>query len=202
LPLKIRQPFGIDARNSTFGGGQSAFHLNCSEARPRPSDITYSIQKEFPMLSILRIKNYLTRPALAFAVATLPVLSSIANAADLIVIVGNVQQDTGQIMLGLFANDPADFPKSITKGISALAAERDAQGKLRMVFSDLAPGRYAATAYQDINGDGKLTTNLMKLPTEPYGFSNNARGAFGPPPFKDAAVTLGEENLTIEIQIK
>jgi uncharacterized protein (DUF2141 family) len=135
-------------------------------------------------------------------VAMSPALAATCQAADLIVIVGNIQQDTGKVMLGLFLNNPADFPKSISKGMSAAAKERDAQGRLRFTFSALPPGNYAATAYQDINGDDKLSTNLLKLPTEPYGFSNNARGAFGPPSFKDAAVTLGEENLTIEIQIK
>jgi uncharacterized protein (DUF2141 family) len=135
-------------------------------------------------------------------VVMLPSLPATTFAADLIVIVNNVQQDRGDVMLGLFANNPADFPKSILKGISIPASQRDAQGRVQLIFPSLPPGDYAATAYHDLNGDQKLTTNLMKLPTEPYGFSNNARGSFGPPSFKDAAITLGEENLTIEIQIK
>lgn len=146
-----------------------------------------------------RTKHLLLRACLAFAIPALPFTS---QAADLTVIVGNVQQDVGEVMLGLFSDNPADFPKSITKGVSAPAKERDAQGRIRLVFTALAPGDYAATAYHDINGDNKLTTNLMRLPIEPYGFSNNARGSFGPPSFKDAAFTLSEDSMTIEIQIK
>jgi uncharacterized protein (DUF2141 family) len=157
---------------------------------------------EFPMRSFVQNKTRSMQPVLAFIAATLLSVSAATPAANLIVIVGNVQQDSGEIMAGLFFDNPKDFPKSITKGMSAPAKERDAKGQLRITFSDLVPGSYAATAYHDMNSDGKLTTNLMKIPSEPYGFSNNARGLFGPPSFKDASITLGEEDLTIEIQIK
>jgi uncharacterized protein (DUF2141 family) len=148
------------------------------------------------------ISSFKKRLLIATLACVIPLLSSKSHAADLIVIVSNVQQDVGAIQVGLFFNNPVDFPKSITQGITAPAKERDAQGRVRLVFSALPPGEYAATAYHDINGDNKLNTNLMKLPTEPYGFSNNARGSFGPPTFKDAAITIGEVTVTIEFQIK
>jgi uncharacterized protein (DUF2141 family) len=111
-----------------------------------------------------------------------------AQAADLTVIVNNVQQDVGQVMLGLFSSAEG-FPKTFSQGTLAPAKERNATGQVRLVFKGLAPGQYAATAF-------------MGLPTEPYGFSNNARGNFGPPAFKDAAVKVGEQDLTIEISVK
>jgi uncharacterized protein (DUF2141 family) len=154
------------------------------------------------MPSFLQIKTLSIQPALAFIATALLSVSSVTPAANLIVIVSNIQLDNGEVMAGLFFDNPIDFPKSITKGMSVPAKERDSQGRLRITFSDLIPGSYAATVYHDINSDGKLTTNLMKIPSEPYGFSNNARGLFGPPSFKDASITLGEEDLTIEIQIK
>jgi uncharacterized protein (DUF2141 family) len=154
------------------------------------------------MRSFLQIKTLSIQPALVFIAAALLSVSAVTPAANLIVIVSNIQQDSGEVMAGLFFDNPTDFPKSITKGMSVPAKERDSQGRLRITFSDLVPGSYAATVYHDINSDGKLTTNLMKIPSEPYGFSNNARGLFGPPSFKDASITLGEEDLTIEIQIK
>lgn len=61
----------------------------------------------------------------------------------------------------------------------------------RTVFADLPPGRYAIAAYHDADDDGRLTTWAMGLPREAYGFSNNARGRFGPPSFASAAFTLG-----------
>lgn len=144
----------------------------------------------------------MAKVASALAFTAFSVLMPLAaQAADLIVIVNNVQQGAGQVMLGLF-NSPEGFPKTISQGTMAPANERSATGQVRLVFKGLASGQYAATAFHDLDGNGKLTTNLMGLPTEPYGFSNNARGNFGPPAFKDAAITLGEQDLTIEVTLK
>jgi uncharacterized protein (DUF2141 family) len=193
-PLKIRT-----RPHFAFGGIKSAFHPFQNETNHFMNDITDFKSMELFMSNRFNFKNILFH---TLVMGILPALPTTTFAADLIVIVGNVQQDSGDVMLGLFANNPADFPKSISKGISTPARQRDAQGRVRLIFPSLPPGDYAATAYHDLNGDQKLTTNLMKLPTEPYGFSNNARSSFGPPSFKDAAITLGEENLTIEIQMK
>jgi uncharacterized protein (DUF2141 family) len=133
----------------------------------------------------------------AFAVFT-PVA---AQAADLTILVNNVQQDAGQVMLGLFTSAEG-FPKTISQSTLTQAKERSATGQVRLVIKGLAPGQYAATAFHDLDSNGKLNVNLMGMPTEPYGFSNNARGNFGPPAFKDATVTVGEQDLTIEISVK
>jgi len=137
----------------------------------------------------------------AFAALVTLAFQPAAHAADITAVVGNVTQDTGSIMLGLFDNAQS-FPKTPVKGVKVNASERNAQGQVRLVLQDVAPGDYAASAYQDLNGDGKLNTNLMGLPTEPYGFSKNARGAFGPPDFKDAAFTVPAQGVTIELQVK
>lgn len=54
-------------------------------------------------------------------------------------------------------------------------------------ISNLPHGRYAISAFHDKNRNGKLDTSILGLPTERYGFSNNARGTFGPPKFADAS---------------
>lgn len=57
-------------------------------------------------------------------------------------------------------------------------------------ISGLAPGRYAVAVFHDVDGDGRLSTWPIGLPKEAYGFSRDARGAFGPPGFADAAFDL------------
>lgn len=54
-----------------------------------------------------------------------------------------------------------------------------------------SPGRYAIRLFHDVDGDGELDSNLMGLPTEPYGTSNDAPPRFGPPAFDDAVFELG-----------
>lgn len=66
-------------------------------------------------------------------------------------------------------------------------------------FPGLPPGRYAIKAFHDVDGDGKMATNPFGMPTEPFGFSNNARAAMGPPSWEQAGfeVTAGSNTHTI-----
>ncbi|MBX9616991.1 MAG: DUF2141 domain-containing protein [Caulobacteraceae bacterium] len=59
-----------------------------------------------------------------------------------------------------------------------------------VVMTGLAPGRYAVAAFHDTDGNGELTLWPIGLPKEAYGFSNDARGRFGPPAFEAAAINL------------
>src|SRR4030095_2323651 len=63
-------------------------------------------------------------------------------------------------------------------------------GTARLSFPGLAPGRYALRVFADENGNGKLDTNLMGLPTERYGFSNDAKGHRAAPGFDAAAILV------------
>ena len=60
-----------------------------------------------------------------------------------------------------------------------------------------APGRYAVRAFADENGNGKLDTNLLGMPTERYGFSNDAKGNRGAPDFEAAAIGVDADLQTV-----
>ena len=124
-----------------------------------------------------------------------------AQAADLTVVVSNITSNAGNVMVGLF-DSAAAFPKTVTQGVLAAAAGRDATGRVTLVLRDLTPGTYAVSAYHDLDANGQLNNNLMGLPTEPYGFSNNARGSFGPPSFQAASVALPTQGLAIELKVQ
>jgi uncharacterized protein (DUF2141 family) len=64
-----------------------------------------------------------------------------------------------------------------------------ASGKLSVLLKDLPDGPLALTLFQDANANGRMDMNPMGIPTEPYGFSNNAAGSFGPPKFEQAVMT-------------
>ena len=66
-------------------------------------------------------------------------------------------------------------------------------------FHDLPCGIYAISSYHDVNGNGKLDSNLFGIPNEPYGFSNNAKAVFGPPDFDAASFRLTKPGTVIEI---
>ena len=74
--------------------------------------------------------------------------------------------------------------------------------KAEWVLENMPYGRYSIKAFHDENNNSKLDTNFAGMPTERYGFSNNARGRFGPPSFAEAAFTLNSPQIKIEIDVK
>jgi len=52
------------------------------------------------------------------------------------------------------------------------------------------PGQYAVRLFHDVNGNGQFDTNPFGIPTEPFAFSNNARGRFGPATWEEAVFTV------------
>lgn len=52
-----------------------------------------------------------------------------------------------------------------------------------LVEVPLLPGDYAVSLLHDENANGKLDKNLLGIPTEGVGFSQNPRLAFGPPTY-------------------
>lgn len=74
--------------------------------------------------------------------------------------------------------------------------------KAEWVIENIPYGRYSIKAFHDENDNSKLDTNFAGLPVELYGFSNNARGRFGPPPFNRAAFMLNEPQVTVAIELK
>lgn len=74
-------------------------------------------------------------------------------------------------------------------------------GKATCTFNDLAPGKYAIAAFQDLNDDGEMNANMFGMPVEPYGFSNDARGQFGPPSFDDQLFELkSDKSVTFKVK--
>lgn len=47
---------------------------------------------------------------------------------------------------------------------------------LTLSFANLPPGHYALAVFCDLNANSRLDRNLFGRPTEPYGFSREARG--------------------------
>jgi len=63
-------------------------------------------------------------------------------------------------------------------------------------FTDVPAGEYVVRFYQDENNNGTLDTNLFGMPSEGYGFSNNAKPNYGPVAYTDAAFTVTEDPST------
>lgn len=67
---------------------------------------------------------------------------------------------------------------------------------------DLPPGEYAVRAFLDQNGNGELDRSRKGIPTEPFGFSNDARRRFGVPRLKVAAFRFTATEQRVAIQLR
>jgi len=76
-----------------------------------------------------------------------------------------------------------------------------ANQKAACVFPHKAPGDYAATIFHDEDGDGKFKRNLLGIPKEGFGFSNNFRPTVRAPTWDEAKFNFpgGQGAITINI---
>ena len=71
----------------------------------------------------------------------------------------------------------------------------------RVRIDGLAPGRYGLMVFHDKNNDERLNTWPIGMPSEPYGFSNNARGRFGPASWQAASFEVrGDSVQTLRLR--
>lgn len=73
---------------------------------------------------------------------------------------------------------------------------------LEWQLDELPFGEYAIAVYHDKNANGKLDTNFLGIPKERYGFSNNARGRFGPASWNDSFFVFDSGKIEHKIRIK
>lgn len=76
------------------------------------------------------------------------------------------------------------------------------QTKIEWQKENLAYGQYAIAVYHDKNKNGLLDTNMLGIPLEEYGFSNNARSRFGPASWSQAKFTVNERNAVHRILLE
>ena len=120
-----------------------------------------------------------TAPELFFATLLITaVLGTVdAAAAPLEVTIDDVRSTEG-VLLVQITDDAEGFNDDRPPVASLMLAPAESS----VTFSvDLEPGVYGMRVMQDLDDDGEMDTNFIGIPTEPWAFSNNATGNFGPP---------------------
>ena len=105
----------------------------------------------------------------------------------------------GQVMVVLYDAEAAWKAKT---GAVREIRRKVAQASAQILVEGLEAGQYGAMVFQDLNLDGKMNFNLVGMPMEPYGFSNNSRGLFGPPAWGRAAFRFGGGDAVHSIRLK
>lgn len=142
----------------------------------------------------------LSRPLVKHLISGLFWLSLIpANAAELKVNIVNIKPDAGKLMLQMVSSEAAFAGKDNTSFASLILPITGAESNFS--FDAIPPGEYAISVFQDVNTNQKLDSNMLGIPKEPYGFSNDARGKFGPAKWQDAKFTIGNTDAQLLIHL-
>jgi uncharacterized protein (DUF2141 family) len=132
-----------------------------------------------------------------FAIASLATLAALpALAADVTVRVTGIADSAGQIRVA--ACTEAEFLKTCRLAASAPARA----GEVTVTLRAVPAGRYAIQVFHDRNGDGQLATNLIGMPSEPFGFSRAPAMRFGPPAFADSAVEIDTPRMIVPVALR
>ena len=134
----------------------------------------------------------------AFA-ASAPVTSTASPIVKLDVRFTGIEAPTGPIMFVIFDSEAAYDGKGAPVRAFAAAVK---DGVASQSVDGLPAGRYAIRAFHDIDGDGKMGSNPFGMPTEPFAFSNNAKGNMGPATWAQAAFDVGTASTVQTIEIK
>jgi uncharacterized protein (DUF2141 family) len=113
------------------------------------------------------------------------------------VVVTGAEPQLGNVMVTLF-NSAENY---MQEPLAEAAAPVDGNGNARVALGAYAPGDYAVVVFYDKNSNGKLDTGLFRIPKEKIGYSNNARGRFGPAKWTDTRFLLGDNSVQIEVQL-
>ena len=134
-----------------------------------------------------------------FAAMALSLAPAAYASGVLIVEFIGLESDEGRIATRLVDSPEQFLSREYKPRRSTLVYISD--GKATWTIDSLEFGNYVVSAFHDVNTNGDIDTGLFGIPTEDYGFSNNARGTFGPPDFEDALFEFSRsgQKLTIEI---
>jgi uncharacterized protein (DUF2141 family) len=134
---------------------------------------------------------FATLPVLAFAQPPCPGIH---------VKILNIRNSTGTIACALYES-PDGFPNEFLHFATNIMIIKIRKSQARCDFEDIRPGTYAMAVIHDENMNGKLDTNWMGIPTEGYGFSNDATALLGAPSFSAASFLYDGRNIDLTMSL-
>lgn len=112
------------------------------------------------------------------------------------VTIENVKNTDGILMVTLFSKEADWLKRGDLKKVKI-----SKEGTVKVTFENVSNGIYAVSVIHDENNNLDLDSNSFGIPNEPYGFSNNARGMFGPPSFEESQFNVsGDTSISLRVK--
>lgn len=127
-------------------------------------------------------------PLIIFFMGSLSMTSQSEEKVTLTIEVSVTKYNKGKVMLALYNQEDHYMKKSYMNSV-----EKVKNHKVTMVFKNIEKGEYAYSLFHDVNDNGKLDDNFLGIPREPYSFSNEKPGTFGPPAYKKVKFTITDD---------
>ena len=113
----------------------------------------------------------------------------------------DIKNSVGSVACALFES-PAGFPSEFLHAATNVMIIKIRKAQARCDFMDIPPGTYAMVVIHDANMNGKLDANMLGIPTEGYGFSNDAKGVISAPTFSAASFSYDGQNLDLTMSLR
>lgn len=110
------------------------------------------------------------------------------------VTINNVSADKGRLVVTAYDSKKTWLKKPFAQEIAA-----PVEGAVVRFL--LPEGSFAFQVFHDLDDNGRMKTNFIGIPREPTGVSNDAKGKFGPPKYKDAAVEIGADPVEVTLTL-
>lgn len=124
---------------------------------------------------------------------------SSTHAADLVIRVSGVTEPLGEIGCSLFS-EATGFPMDNKRARQLWVPAEP--GGVTCRFDQVSEGTYVVSIGHDVNGNRKVDTNLVGMPTEQWGVSKNVRPVLRAPKFEEAKFTVSADAGQIVLDIK
>ncbi|WP_437593533.1 DUF2141 domain-containing protein [Sorangium sp. So ce1000] len=124
-----------------------------------------------------------------------------AEPSTITVTVGTLRNADGYLGCALYSDKDTFLD---TTARTAVRKRIEITGKsVTCTFSNVAPGTYAIAVLHDENKNGKTDTNLLGIPTEGYGVSNNKTHALSRPTWDESKfVVAAGKSVALAISLR
>lgn len=139
--------------------------------------------------------KYLLVVFLVFALKTV-LYGQDKDSCELVVHVEKIKKLKGSIKVAIYNKEALFLSQALRTRAKKVSASNES-----ISFKGLDEGMYAVSIFHDVNDNDKLDVNFIGIPSEPYGFSNNAKGMFGPPDYEDCVFKIEKSSHKIVISL-
>jgi uncharacterized protein (DUF2141 family) len=125
-------------------------------------------------------------------------VDSLSGSGKLTVIISGFENETGNCRFAL------DNSEKVFEGEDTVWIGKELpiiNKEVVVTIDSLQFGEYAIRVFHDENEDDVVNTNILGIPTEDYGYSNDASGWFGPPSWEKAKFIFNKSEMTIYIDV-